>query len=372
MALWIIDRGARVVRWGYCNLHISLGHSLIATRTTATYDKEANVIRLDIVPGSRLLKPGPGQHYFLYQPFKLRGWENHPFTLGSYERFEDPDTLENTERNRHANTIAEKDGQVVTAGPSTPTSLDSASDSSQHKTVAHKEASGQQKLVFLLRPFGSWTRRLQKECLKSPTGVITPTIFLEGPYGERSPLHTFETVLFIVGGTGISGALPYIIEHMERTDNNARDGPDGKHGTRTRDITLLWTTKQSAMIRNVASHELRQMLKRRDIHIYLHATSPKEQSLDHPGAPVVSDSKELKRIHTASTAEELNIAYCRPDITATVSSVVDDVHNAGPAGGRVAILTCGPAGMADEARAAVHAAMKQGKREVDYIEETFG
>lgn len=41
-------------------------------------------------------------------------------------------------------------------------------------------------------------------------------------------------------------------------------------------------------------------------------------------------------------------------------------------GGRIAILTCGPGAMADEARAAVHQALKNGKRGLEYFEEAFG
>lgn len=334
-----------------------------------TYDKDANFIRLNVVPGSSLLKPGPGQHYYLYQPLKWKGWENHPFTLGTYENLENFNDSEKTSQTLNPDTPTEKDDEIAAAGPSTPISSDMASVSSHHKAIILKDGVGQQKLTFLVRPWGSWTRRLRDECLKSPTSVITPKIFIEGPYGERSPLQTFENVVFIVGGSGISGALPYIVEHMSRTSGtgNAPDS-NGKLATRTRAITLLWTTKQSAMIRNVAAHELKQMLKRQDIRIYLHATSPAEQL----SPALISDNKDLKRPHTASTANELNIAYGRPDISNTILRVIDEVHNAGAAGGRIAILTCGPPGMADEARAAVHLALKQGKREVEYIEETFG
>lgn len=39
---------------------------------------------------------------------------------------------------------------------------------------------------------------------------------------------------------------------------------------------------------------------------------------------------------------------------------------------RTAVLVCGPAEMADEARMAVHAVLKQGYRDVEYFEESFG
>lgn len=375
VAIWGFDRVARLVRWAYCNLHVKFSRSIVGTKATATYYKDGNFLRVEIVPGSRLLKPGPGQHYFLYQPLKWKGWENHPFTLSSYETIGDANGLvtagAHAERNTDDIASTEKRDPVSSAGPSSSTPSDEESISSQHKRSIFGDAVGRQKLTFLVRPFGSWTRRLHEECLKSPTGVIQPALFIEGPYGERSPLHAYENVVFIVGGTGISGAVPYIHEHIGRTYLNAKDG---QPSTRTRDITLIWSAKQSGMIRNVAEHELKPILGRKDVHTYLHATSGEEV----PGKfdtnekiDAVAD-KEIMKTSSASTRNELNITHGRPNIREMVLSVVEDVHNAGAAGGRVAILACGPAGMADEARAAVHIALKQGKREVEYIEETFG
>ncbi|RMZ84322.1 hypothetical protein DV738_g692, partial [Chaetothyriales sp. CBS 135597] len=319
IGIWIIDRLARVVRWVYCNLHIR-SSGISNTKTSATYVQEADFIRLEIIPGSQRLKPGPGQHYYLYQPVAWRGWENHPFTLG---------------------------GCTEVKGSS------AAGQQQQHK------------LIFYVRPFNGWTRRLRDQCLKSPTHTITPRMFIEGPYGETSALNTFENVIFIVGGSGIAGALPYLQEHLKMKANNS---------TLTRDITFVWTARQASMIRDIAAKELKPMLGCEDIRMHLHATTRRGGFSKLKGRILgKGDEKEVNTTSSSSSSEdELDIQQGRPNIRHTILKVVKEVNNAGSAGGRIAILTCGPGAMADEARAAVHAALKQGMRGVEYFEEAFG
>ncbi|KIW68679.1 hypothetical protein PV04_04606 [Phialophora macrospora] len=382
VAIWCFDRAARLVRWAYCNVHVTRSSSVVGTKAIASYDKAANFIRLEVVPGSRMLKPGPGQHYFLYQPLRLKGWENHPFTLGAYETIGDSDAAGSarslTKSKGDEQALRDKEIQVTATGPSSSTpSSDVTPAPSQHENAVFQDAAGQQKLTFFIRPFSSWTKRLRQECLKSPDGLITPGVFIEGPYGERSPLNAFENVVFIVGGTGIAGAIPYIAEHIRNTtDRGKESGGNGRLATRTRDITLIWSAKQSAMIRNIAAHELRPILGHEGIHVHLHATSPVETQSKHSDVNskeiAVADMDLMTGTAATSINDELNISYCRPDIRKMILDLVNEVHDAGAAGGRIAILTCGPGGMADEARAAVHTALKQGKRGVEYIEETFG
>lgn len=373
MAIWCFDRAARIVRQLYCNLHVR-SKSVLTTKALATYHKDGDFIRLEVVPGSDLLKPGPGQHYFLYQPLKWKGWENHPFTLASYETIGRAGATAKVETDA-SKEAAEKEIQdhPESSGSSTPSQ--SISTHSQRELSVFPEAAGRQKLTFIVRPFGSWTRRLKDECLKSPDGVITPNVFVEGPYGERSPLNAYETVIFIVGGSGIAGALPYMQRHIRAKDQGADDTREVKKVTTiTRDIHFIWTAKQSAMVRDVALRELQPFLGREDIHIHLHATARKEvvhgSDCDSQDGGVIETNKKLAPV--MSVTEQLGITHGRPDIKASVSEIIEEVNNAGSKGGRIAILTCGPAAMADDARAAVHAALKQGRRGVEYFEETFG
>lgn len=330
------------------------------------------MIRLEVYVRSRLLRPGPGQHFYIYQYNRLRFWENHPFTLAaSYPgNHEDVDQQLTTQVNSSESGAADRKVQSETDiiskasssdGPSSHTSLSLSSQ--EIKAKEPQIPAGQDKLVFFLRPFNGWTKRLRDECNRSgPDGVRNARILIEGPYGEKSPLASFENVIFIVGGTGIAGAIPYLQEHLR---DSARDpSADAQvRATRTRDITVVWATKQAEMIRNVVAQELRPFLHQENIRFTFFATREKKTAA--PATP-----EKLKE--TSTEPADVEIFHQRPNIREAVNGVVDRVNAAGSQGGKIAILTCGPAAMADEARAAAHRALKDGKQGLEYIEEAFG
>lgn len=143
VAIWVFDRLVRIIRVIYCNVHVSLGSGKSIHRTTATvvYHQGANVLEIKLYPGTQHLIPGPGQHYFLYQPFRLKGWENHPFTLVSYD-----------------------------ASSQAPTGAEHLS------------------LSFWARPQNGWTSNLRQQCIKATDATIQTTLLIEGPYGIAKPL----------------------------------------------------------------------------------------------------------------------------------------------------------------------------------------
>lgn len=126
-------------------------------------------------------------------------------------------------------------------------------------------------LTFLLRPFDGWTGMLRDDCLKSPSGGFRPKIFIEGPYGRSNHLHLYENILFIVGGTGVSGAIPYPRDHVYRTKSQLKTSKGSDF--RTSKITLIWATKHSAMIHDIASRESQPVIGRDDIKVKFFATS---------------------------------------------------------------------------------------------------
>ncbi|EXJ78504.1 hypothetical protein A1O1_08905 [Capronia coronata CBS 617.96] len=237
VAIWLFDRVARIVRLAYCNLHVRFSKEATGSHS-----------RIEIAqtwPGSALL----------HSPIaKWRGWENHPFTLaassvldGGNETVVEADLSQSPDEK-----AAETKIHVVAKDSPSKGSSPATSVSSGRGRPRSSASGGRYKLTFFVRPFSSWTMRLRDECLKSPSGTTNPRVFIEGPYGERGPLHIYENVIFIVGGTGISGALPYLQDHIIRAASPP-SATSQSEGTRTRDITLVWTTKQSAMIRDIAS-----------------------------------------------------------------------------------------------------------------------
>lgn len=347
-----------------------------------------------------MVRPEPGQHYYLYQSRKWRGYENHPFTLGSWT------VVENRSKTEYLN------GSRTEQSVSTVPCLSNISTESERP---EPKLPFSYKFIFWIRPFDGWTRRLKDECSKYPDKTITNADFLiEGPYGMRAPADNYENVIFIAGGTGIAAALPYI-EDLVRRSTSAFDskkcherpsppassssapllsqGVDGvpistpfsssadRVRLRTRKVTLIWAARQSAFIHDLASRELRPILQQRkgsDLMVdarFYSTESAHTTSTVHQHQPSRSDAAKNSTEATwllsakdlpGDSFEAVDIEPGRPDIKHSIlRSVGKDV-------GRSAVLVCGPAGMADEARVAVHQALKGGARGVDYFEETFG
>ncbi|RHZ43508.1 ferric reductase family protein [Aspergillus thermomutatus] len=332
VVIWISDRVLRLIRIVYCNLHVRFGSPSCfqCTECVATYDEAADVIRLELTPGSGQLQPVPGQYYFLYQPFRLTGWESHPFTLGSWS-YKDgaPPSPCAPVKSDHAVDVSE-----------IPLLPDSPSSSSDYGSIDTAVLLGRKlALRFWIRPYDGWTRHLRDECLQSPTRTIQPNILLEGPYGEQCPLWRYESVLLIAGGTGIAAAVPYIQDHLIRSSTGQ---------TSTQGIHLVWTARQSTFMRDIAGRELKQALNREDVHFSFYVTSEPTCQAE------IMDSVEF---------------VCgRPDLPAIIMAHANEARLSGSS---VLVLVCGSSGMADQTRAAVHLAMRRGCRSLRYLEESF-
>ncbi|KAL4754497.1 ferric reductase like transmembrane component-domain-containing protein [Aspergillus terricola var. indicus] len=387
VAIWAFDRVVRLLRVAYCNLNVRFGRQF--SRTTSSlvqYFEDSDLIRVEISPASSTLKPAPGQHYYIYQPVTLKGWENHPFTLGAYVP---------------------------------PLSLAARSESIQ----GHEEAQQDSKLIFYIRPYDGWTRRLRDQCRKSGLPVIKPKLLLEGPYGHAAPLHTFDTVLMVVGGTGIAAAVPYIIDHISRSGGAAK--------TRTTRVRLVWSARTKEMFERVFCDELAGILGHEDILTSFYctgskaSTSPsssssssvaglelslatKEKEADVAVLPTGEKSPSTSNLSSSSNGNAAVNAQTpsRDSPPAAAAAAADreastDISKLAPArnpveflpgrpnvraivtaeaqkgranSSRLAVLTCGPAQMADECRQTVYEVMrgKDGLRDVEYFEEAFG
>ncbi|KAI3282570.1 hypothetical protein CBS147309_620 [Penicillium roqueforti] len=345
VALWVVDRFLRIVRLCYCNLHVSLSNRFVkVSESHMVYDETADVVRLEVILGTPSLQPSPGQYYFLYQPFRLTGWESHPFTVGawSYE-IGDQTSLAPKNEGKSTRSLDVSHVPLLAGGPSDQDYPESSENMSKQEKLSKLN------LTFWVRPYDGWTRHLRQQCLSSPAKTSKTTILLEGPYGETFPLWRYESVLIIVGGTGIASAVPYIQDHLRRSVEDWDESPEMEK-TRVRDMELVWTTKQAAFIRDVSRRELKRALKREDFSASFYATRDSTASSEDP------------------TDFGFDIQSGRPHLQSLIMSRACDASSAGSS---LAILVCGPPRMADEARAATHLAMRQGHRSIKFVEESF-
>ncbi|KAI4854265.1 putative FRE family ferric-chelate reductase [Aureobasidium sp. EXF-8845] len=317
------------LRVKFYEIFLALHIVLSVVTLVGCFFKESDVVRLDIKSGSFLTKPAAGQFYYLYQPTTWQGYENHPFTLGTWSL---------------GHSTSDEAGSSLLQQIGTQHDLDQIESSSRHTM-------GLQTLTFWIRPYDGWTKRLRDECLRSPTQTTTPTILLEGPYGHHRSTSSFDSMLLIAGGTGVASAVPYILEHMALSEAGKTD---------TTHVHLLWTVRQASFIQEVFTRELRTALQRDDFSADLFFTRQSEGP---------KHAEEAFEREDDESFEMPELQYGRPDIAAAISKAATRAEMTGT---KVAVLVCGPPAMADEARSAVHRALKRGCHSVEYFEESFG
>ena len=359
VVIWVLDRLLRLFRIVYFNFRARMSRDIVrCTETVATYNKQSDVMRLEIRPASSDVAPEPGQFYDIYQPGTLTGWENHPFTLGAWTGVSsgttEVDSNEEEER---------KLSHSSSSSAFSETSCSSASSS--YESLIHQrsspEVSATRSLIFWVRPYDGWTKKLRNQCLKSSTKTIHPRLLLEGPYGQTHPLHSFDTVLLIAGGTGIASAVPYILSHITHAN---------VHSPRTTKLHLVWTARQKSFIEDLCVSELAPALQREDFSAEFFTT---RSHLDTEVSEVHDRHQHQEQHHEQDSSLQVapvrypEIRHERPNIRASILDMAAEYRQ-----GRIAVLVCGPAGMADESRAAVVEAMKRGARGLEYFEEAFG
>ncbi|ORY28146.1 ferric reductase like transmembrane component-domain-containing protein [Naematelia encephala] len=197
VAIWGFDRVLRLIRVVVLSFHVTKGANAIVTLG------QHGLMRISVTTGIQL-RPKPGQYYFLYSPRTLTPWENHPFTLASWTN----ETNTNT---------------------------------SKSKT--------QSRLEFLIAPRFGATSKLYRQVARSG-GILESTILLDGPYGsQHDNLETFDSILFVAGGSGISAILPYL-SHIIASDSFSK-----------KSITVIWAIRQVEYASDILENELKEFIK---------------------------------------------------------------------------------------------------------------
>ncbi|XEV04887.1 hypothetical protein FSHL1_010174 [Fusarium sambucinum] len=160
LAIWLVDRGARLARsWLIHYQYLpdgSMGFQSASADITLFPDEQfGDITRLDFVHSQNPWKPG--QHFYLCFP-KSSVWQSHPFT---------------------------------------PLSLPVEVDG----TVKHS---------YVFRARGGETRKVAQMATK---GSASTSVVLQGPYGEDHSAHLTPdvNVLCVAGGTGIAYVLPILL-----------------------------------------------------------------------------------------------------------------------------------------------------------------
>jgi ferric-chelate reductase len=271
-----------------------------------------DTIRLSVKQG-KFFDPFPGAYAFIYFGTPLKFWQSHPFTIMK---------------------------SVIEEGH----------------------------IVCYIKSKSGITKSIRDQLEKSPGMTKTMKIAVEGPYGHRSPIERYESVLLLGGGNGIPGLFSHASELVQR-------GLASK-----KRVKLIWS------IRNAQSlcwfyDELKQLAGSSvQVDIFITGKSPKMILEEKPSYSSEKNSeseakseseKDLvvgESVSADSVVAELssyvNFHYQRPDVDRLIK---EELFAEGDPS--VAVVTCGPPKMVDLARHSVATNLVEAKGRVDLFEE---
>lgn len=304
------------------------------TKVHAVYNQDHDIIRLTFTP-SYHRQPKPGAHYYLHFPFIPRAIGNSPFTMSGWSKggLRSPGSSvfnQSVSRNQEKGNL-----------PSTEVEVNSESNGSL------ESKDGPTKIHFVIRPYKGLTAHLRNYIMKAASGSREISAFIEGPYGETAPVFQYNTIIFITGGSGVSAVLPYMQQYLHPELSGT------SRSTATKRIRVVWTTREQAFVRDVIDRELAAASSNPNVKLDLYVTGPSPK-------PVKKEELDLDRF-----PGHVDLHYSRPDLQTIVRQEVNESV------GSVAILACGPARLADDARRAA-VDMTGAGYEIGYFEEAFG
>jgi predicted ferric reductase len=312
---WIFDHAFTVVRLILLNWRVLFGKQ---ERATISYHADHDVMRIS-VPCSSNFQIQPGAYYFLYFVNSWRAFESHPFTLAAWT----------APSGRRAWTgLVEMDPEKLDTRATSPVI-------SNQSTLHGSKCSKFPTLTFLAKPQSGYTANLKKRALSSESNKFQTIVFVEGPYGQRHPLHCYENVVLICAGSGITAVLPYLYFLL------SKDGIGSKN-VATNKVELVWSVRSEDLAKDILDRELKHASGRSELKIRIHVTGP----------------------HKVEPTEHVEWYNGRMN----VSEVIEGAEREG----RTAVSFCGPGRMADQARMTVVRLSKAGVTGVDYFEDCFG
>lgn len=330
VAIWVFDRLLRIARLVYINTRPVI---LDGVTATATHSEGSELVRLEVTsffPGNPQISPG--NHYFLYEPTRWRGYESHPFTLCSWSQGEDAP-------NAPTSIVRAGDKELKELGSGRSSSADGndvpTTDGTSPKTTKH---------TFLIRPQKGFTDRLYAT-ISSSSSSSSPTfqhdqerqtttikirMLLEGPYGTPPPTRLpHQSILLIAGGSGITSTISRIYSLLATS-------------TPSRRLHLIWAVRSPATAEDVCAHELNGALANPNFHLTVYVTAGRGKDMaglqkDGTISTTTTMAAAAAAAHGALTKGEVRKG--RPDIPAVIQ------QESSNAGHGLAVFCCGPLSM---------------------------
>ena len=305
--IWVADRVLRGLRI------LAFSRKFWNTRATVTFNPSSNIVHLSIPWATSFYKPAAGTYYYLHVLGGPRFWESHPFTVAS--------VLD------HGETVTKLMGEQV---PLLETDgNDQHGDGEDAEDLDSKACS----MTFLIRPYDGFTSRLREMAANAWPRKVPLRVLVDGPYGHTQPFHLYDNVIFVVGGSGIVVPLSYL-QNLTGTVS-------------PRSVQIHWAVREQAFALDVLQNDIGDALGSSNLSVEIHLTSYAYDDMNEWPPQVTVRSG---RIDARST-------------------ILDARTKA--AEGSLAVVACGPAQMADDARKTVVDLLGQGAIRIEYFEESF-
>jgi predicted ferric reductase len=316
--MWSLDRALRIIR--ICAT--SFRSKGLGVQVKATYNADADVIRLETATylGDRAALPG--QHLYIYHWDGFTAFQSHPFTICSWDACEESGSP--TASSPTSSSATEKDAFDKELGLSVAVR---GTDSSR-KAIKHS---------FLIRPLAGSTARLRNKLAAAEKGSRkTMSVLLEGPYGSFPDLRHHSDILFVAGGTGITATVSHATYLHQ-------------HHPRLTAFNIVWVLRDVALATDVCEHEFSNILLDPRFTLHLYVTGSETTV-----AAALAARPNVK-IHTG-----------RPDVATVLAESRESATRS------LGVLSCGPAQLADSCRKEVVSAVGEPGAPIEYYSETMG
>ncbi|OHW96890.1 ferric reductase like transmembrane component [Colletotrichum incanum] len=310
--IWMGDRVLRMART------LSFNLKFWSTFALASYDADSNIIRLSVPYSTSFYEPKPGTYYYLHVLSDKCFWESHPFTM--------------------ACTTANMHGRRKSSCEQTPLLVTGEQDQEPMSEVALEPKRGEPAMTFLIRPYDSFTARLREDAAAAWPRPAHLRVLVEGPYGHTQPFNQFDDLLFIVGGSGVVVPLAHLAELTEA-------------GSKARSVKIIWAVRELSFAVDVLRQDFEDAFDSGKLFVDIYVTQ-------HSLASNAARPDEWP--------EQVRLLHGRPDVR---EEVQDAATGAGKAS--LAVVACGPAVMADDARKSVVEMLDRGWSKIEYFQESF-
>lgn len=266
-----------------------------------------------------------------------RFWESHPFTVASTTARQSP----NADQISRRDSIPADEVSLLLQGEPGPASSTAAALGPHRPQNPLPPAT----MTFLLRPYDGFTRRLRDAAAaaaghhsssspsrSSPAASLR--VLVDGPYGHTQRFDRFDAVLFVVGGSGI--VVP--LSHLASLSPSVR---------------VVWAAREEQFAAEVLREDFggAGVLDGGWLALDVYITGGSGCGRGHGRPP--------------AWPEAVTVLHGRPDVYAEVECAARTVG-----AGSLAVVACGPARMADDARRAVVDMLGRGSN-IEYFEESF-